>query len=246
MFDPLLVEAIVAASILPDLTALTILQVILPVTFILGSVHVGVRPKTMGFVLLPLTIEYVAIGVPKNAPSICLIVPPSSLILGPVWPYLHPEAVPLLPQPLTLIDGPIFESMLRPELKLTFLIVSAARGHRQGPVTHESRSGGLRIGVIGGVVGHHGFGGGHQATLLGPVSFELLADEVASEARLDAHDQVHVSQKVLDSLLVYVATFIVHALLDLVLLNGELVVLFDVVAATASLTHFILVYWPLF
>ena len=93
MLHPLGVHALVAASVLPNLPPLPMLQVYQPFAFILCPVYMSICAESVGFVLFPLSVKDVAISVPENATSLGFVILPAALILGSIWPNLDTEAV---------------------------------------------------------------------------------------------------------------------------------------------------------
>merc|ERR1712048_236596 len=112
VFLAFFVGTIVARAILPGLHTLTILEVILPVTFVLSAIHVNVDSIAIGFVILPLSIVNVAIGMPEFSFAVSLIFPPFALILGVVGPDLDTRTMSHFILEIALVNSAIFESQL--------------------------------------------------------------------------------------------------------------------------------------
>src|SRR5688572_13250547 len=91
---------------------MAMLQVVYPFSFILCSIQVRIDSITMRFIFMPFSIIHVTICMPEFASTIGFVVPPVTLILGPVRPYLHPVPLSVTIFPLTLVDGTTFKNEL--------------------------------------------------------------------------------------------------------------------------------------
>ena len=89
------------------------LEVVLPVTAVLGAVHVLVDSVSISFIVFPITVEHVTIRMPELPRPLGLPLRPAPFILGAVDPNLFPVPVSSLPQPLALVDGPVAHQMFR-------------------------------------------------------------------------------------------------------------------------------------
>ncbi len=78
-------------TVCPALNALTMVQIIFPLTDVLLFAILRLESsKSICLVILPITLICVSVGTPELSLSVCLIVEPLALILGLVWPALHP------------------------------------------------------------------------------------------------------------------------------------------------------------
>jgi hypothetical protein len=112
MLLALLVITLVSRSISPSLNAVSVLEIIFPMTFILSPIDVCVDAVPIRFVILPLAVKYIAVNMPKLAFSVSLIVYPFSLIPGAIGPDLYTVTVADCALPLTLVNSPILELVL--------------------------------------------------------------------------------------------------------------------------------------
>ena len=134
MLHSLTVVSVVGTAILPELKAVTVLQVVMPLALILGSIHVDVRAESVRLVLFPLSVKNVAVSVPKNSSTFSLAEAPPPFVLGAIWPDLDTIAVSKFAQPLALVDSSTLKSVSRSELNV---VVFATLGARQLPVSDE-------------------------------------------------------------------------------------------------------------
>ena len=123
MFLARLVLALVDGPVRPGLLALTILQVVLPLPLITGSVHVNVGTESICLVIDPITFVYVSIDVDKFAMPMSSVIAPLALVAGAIRPHLHSVAVTETADPLTLISCTRFESVHRSLLPFAIRIV---------------------------------------------------------------------------------------------------------------------------
>ena len=64
----------------------------------------------MSFIVDPLALVYVTISVDKLSLAIRFVSPPEAFIPASIWPHLATKAISLSYQPLTCVDGSVFES----------------------------------------------------------------------------------------------------------------------------------------
>jgi hypothetical protein len=86
------------------------LEVIFPKTFVLCTVLVDVNSIPVGFIVLPLSFEDVAVYMPELSLATGFVVFPLTLVSGSIWPNLGPEAMFHISKPGTLVHSPIFEN----------------------------------------------------------------------------------------------------------------------------------------
>ena len=113
----LAVPSLIVAAVLPALDALPILQVVLPVPLVLGTVDVHVDSVAVGLVVLPLTVIYIAIGMPELAAAISLVHAPLALVLGIIWPDLDTGTMAHVVEQIAAINGAILEDEFFSELQ---------------------------------------------------------------------------------------------------------------------------------
>lgn len=98
----------------PTFFAVTVLQVIPPVTFVHGTVDVVVHTIAIGLVVDPITLINVAVDVSELAFAVCPIIFPFAFIPGTIWPLLLSVAISETSNPLSSIRCTCFESVSRP------------------------------------------------------------------------------------------------------------------------------------
>jgi hypothetical protein len=108
---------LIAGAISPCFYAISVLQIILPVAFILSSIDVGIYSVPVGLIVLPLTVKDVTVDMPELPLTMSLVVDPFAFIACTVWPHLDAVAVAHVSLPLAFIDGPILEPVLLSILK---------------------------------------------------------------------------------------------------------------------------------
>ena len=94
------------------------LFVFFPISNILGAVHVRIDSIALGFVIHPVTLINIAIGV-------SFIVKPVAIVLRAVGPDLFSHAFPLigLGVPLAQVDSPVLKAVGCPIDKLLTLLL---------------------------------------------------------------------------------------------------------------------------
>ena len=109
MLLSLVIAALIHRIVSPDLFSLTMLEIVLPLTFVSCAVLVNIHTVAVGLVVEPLALEDIAIDVPELALAARLIEAPVALILGAVLPDLHTIAVLQVAEPLAHVSRAIFE-----------------------------------------------------------------------------------------------------------------------------------------
>jgi len=104
-----------------------VLQVVAPLTFVHGPVHVPVDACTVRFVVRPLAVVLVAIHVFENALSVRSVLAPLARVLRAVRPNLHAVAVAEAAPPLAIVPGFRFESVFWPHHSRRLPIVNVLR-----------------------------------------------------------------------------------------------------------------------
>jgi len=104
-----LVLALVPRTISPGLSALPVLQVVLPLSLVHRTVHVFVDSVAISFVVGPESIVNVSIDMNEPAFAARLVHAPLAHILGPIRPHLFPKPISEPALPLSSIDGASFE-----------------------------------------------------------------------------------------------------------------------------------------
>ena len=117
MLHAFFVASFVATAVLPAFHTLAILQIVLPVAFVLGAIHVNVNSVSVGLVVLPFAFVDVAVGMPELSATVSLVFPPFTFVLGIVWPDLHSWSVPHLVLKISFINCSVFEGKFLNELQ---------------------------------------------------------------------------------------------------------------------------------
>ena len=107
-----LVLAFIDGPILPGLFTGSFLQVVHPLTFVLGAICVIVGAKSVGFIILPLTVEDISINVVENTLAVSFVVKPLTFVAGSIWPGLHAETMAEPAFPLTIVNCSVFKRVL--------------------------------------------------------------------------------------------------------------------------------------
>ena len=95
------VFTLVDASVSPAFFALAVLQVVHPVSFIAGAVHVRVHTVTIGLVVDPVALVDITIDVSELAEAVSPVVLPIALVAGTILPDLLPVAITEPANPLS-------------------------------------------------------------------------------------------------------------------------------------------------
>lgn len=117
VFLALLVGTVVARAILPGFHTLTILEIILPVTFVLSAIYVNVDSVAIGFVILPLSVVNVTISMPEFSFAVGLIFPPFTLVFGVIGPDLDAGTVSHFILEVAFVDSAVFKGQLLNKLE---------------------------------------------------------------------------------------------------------------------------------
>lgn len=80
--------------------------IVFPLAFVASPLDIGVDAVTVGFVVEPVTIVDVAIGVEEFTSSASLVILPHAFVARLVWPHHGALAMPQAPLPLALVDSP--------------------------------------------------------------------------------------------------------------------------------------------
>ncbi len=97
----------------PNLLPLSLLQIIHPISLVYNTVVVDIYAKSIRLLVDKITLESIAVDMPKCSNTICLIIFPISLIFSAIRPYLSALSAPFIIFHCTLI--------LYPGLKLNLL-----------------------------------------------------------------------------------------------------------------------------
>jgi len=85
------------------------LQVVFPVPLVAGPVHVDIYTIAVGLIIVPLSLEDIAVNVPELALAACFVEPPIPLVAGTIRPDLDTIAMLHIAQPLSLIHSAVLE-----------------------------------------------------------------------------------------------------------------------------------------
>ena len=121
------VHALVDASISPSLLALPVLEVILPLTLVAGSIHVDVYAVSIGFIVNPVALVDVAVNMYEFTVPMRSVVAPLSFVAGAIGPHLCTITISKAADPLPLVCRPGLERINRPLLSLSLWIVLLLR-----------------------------------------------------------------------------------------------------------------------
>lgn len=127
MFAAELIVSIVATFVGPGLNTSSMLQIVLPFSFVHCAIYMLVNPWTIRFVVCPKTIVHVSINVDKLAFSVSAIFPPLSHVFSPVRPGLLPETITETTFPLTSVHSTSFKLVSRSLLSGLIGFVNAFR-----------------------------------------------------------------------------------------------------------------------
>ena len=109
MLAPELVVPIVATFVCPRLNTSSVLQIVLPFSFVHCSINMFIHPRAICFVICPKTIVHVSIDVDKLAFSVSAILPPLSDVLGAIRPGLFPKTITKATLPLACVHCSSFK-----------------------------------------------------------------------------------------------------------------------------------------
>jgi hypothetical protein len=85
------------------------LQIILPMTLVLGSVGMNINSIAVRLIFIPVAFENIAVNMEKLASSARFVVFPVAFIPGPIYPLLDAEAIPVSSNPLSFVNCPALE-----------------------------------------------------------------------------------------------------------------------------------------
>ena len=139
------VLSIINRAISPGLFALPVLEVVTPLTLVLGTVDVDVLAVAVGLVVDPVAFVDVAVNMHELAMPVSPIVAPLPLIASAIWPDLDTETVPEPADPLPCVGRTRLESIGRPLLALGRRIIPLLRHCLFGLVHSEVLAVGLII-----------------------------------------------------------------------------------------------------
>lgn len=86
MFFTFVVDSCILGTVWPRLSAIAVLFVFVPFTYVGGPVEMGESTITVSHIVLPVTSVYVQVSVKKATPSEGLVVFPISLVETTIWP----------------------------------------------------------------------------------------------------------------------------------------------------------------
>lgn len=134
MLFSFLVITLIFRAICPCFYTPSILQVILPIAFILGPVLMSIHAITISFIIFPFAVKNVSINMPKFTLSMSLVFSPLAFITSTIRPYLNTVPISHFVEPLsfiskiggiiifhTFINSSIFKNILLFVLALTTL-----------------------------------------------------------------------------------------------------------------------------
>merc|ERR1712238_217044 len=85
------------------------IQVILPLSFVVGAISMSKEASSMRLIVFPRPFEYRAVSMDHSASTICHIVLPISLIDGAVLPGLHTSTMSFPVGPFAFEFTPIWQ-----------------------------------------------------------------------------------------------------------------------------------------
>jgi len=71
-----------------------LLQIVAPVTFVLGAINMYVNSKAVCLVVFPVTLVHIAVSMPEFTFAVRFVILPFTLVSSTVWPDLGSWAVP--------------------------------------------------------------------------------------------------------------------------------------------------------
>lgn len=117
------IATLVHRVVSPDLLALTVLEIVLPLAFIACAILMDVDSIPVGLIIKPLALEDVAVHVPELAVTTGFIEAPVAFVLSTVFPDLHAISVLHVTQPLSGVSGTILEMDFSALLELRLIDV---------------------------------------------------------------------------------------------------------------------------
>jgi len=78
----------------PGLNSESLLVIFVPLSLVLGAIHMFVKSFAMGFIIDPLSLIDIAITMEESAFAVCTVIEPIALIFGAVFPNLDATTLP--------------------------------------------------------------------------------------------------------------------------------------------------------
>jgi hypothetical protein len=118
MFHTFFVASLVVAAIRPSFDTHTILEIVVPLTFVFGTVLMYVDTLTVCLVILPVSFINITVSVPEFTLAIGFVVAPFALISRTVGPHLRTRAMSAAVEQVSSVNSPILKTELFNELEL--------------------------------------------------------------------------------------------------------------------------------
>ena len=109
MFSSKSIIPFISRSISPSLYSFTMLQVIFPFSFILGTIHMLINSEAISFIVCPKTIINISIYMYESSFSMSSVFSPLPNIFCTIWPSLFSKAISEPTFPLSLVDSSCFK-----------------------------------------------------------------------------------------------------------------------------------------
>jgi len=129
MLSPKRIVTLIPRLVGPRLDTFAMLEVVFPLTFVHGSVHVLIYSWSVCLIVGPEAFVDVSVNVDELAFAMSPVIPPLSNILGAVSPQLLAVAVSKASLPLTIVDGPRLKLVGLPPLPRLVGIPLPLAGH---------------------------------------------------------------------------------------------------------------------
>jgi len=123
MFLSRKVQSLIHTSISPCLLAFSMLQIVLPLSFISRAIYVNVHSVSVGLIIDPVALVNVSIDVYELAMAMGSVIPPLPFVARTIRPYLHTIAIAESAYPLTLVGRASLESVQRAVFALSLRVV---------------------------------------------------------------------------------------------------------------------------
>jgi hypothetical protein len=107
MLHTILVSTNVFGSIYPFFFAVTLLDIIHEVSFVLASVDMSILSIPVGHIILEFSFIYITFRMPKCALSVSFVEEPFALIMCTISPILHSIAMPYFIKPIISFAFPM-------------------------------------------------------------------------------------------------------------------------------------------
>ena len=91
---------------------MAILEIVLPVSLILGAVYMDVNTVATGFIILPLAIVNVTVGTYSLAASIGLVLSPLAFIFGVIRPNCNAWTMSLITEKVPFVNSAVIKREL--------------------------------------------------------------------------------------------------------------------------------------